>query len=112
MRISDWSSDVCSSDLLIFSMLDCSKPVIAKINGHAMGIGATLALFCDVTFAADHVRIADPHVPIGFVAGDGGAVIWPQLIGYNRAKDYLRSEESRVGKECVSTFRTRWSRYH
>src|SRR3546814_13002699 len=73
------------SKRLIFSMLDCSKPVIAKINGHAMGLGATLALFCDVTFAADHVRIADPHVPIGFVAGDGGAVIWPQLIEIGRA---------------------------
>lgn len=88
------------SKRLIFSMLDCSKPVIAKINGHAMGLGATLALFCDVTFAADHVRIADPHVPIGFVAGDGGAVIWPQLIGYNRAKEYLFTGEALLAPEA------------
>jgi enoyl-CoA hydratase len=78
---------------LIFTLLDCPKPVIAKINGHAIGFGATLALFCDVTFAAEHVRIADPHVAIGLVAGDGGAIIWPQLIGYNRAKEYLFSGE-------------------
>ena len=78
---------------LVFSMLDCSKPIVAKINGHAMGLGATIALFCDVTFAAEHVKIADPHVAIGFVAGDGGAVIWPQLIGYNRAKEYLFTGE-------------------
>jgi enoyl-CoA hydratase len=74
---------------IVFSLLDCEKPVIAKVNGHATGLGATLALFCDVIFAADHVKIGDPHVSVGFTAGDGGAVIWPQLIGYARAKEYL-----------------------
>jgi enoyl-CoA hydratase len=74
---------------IVFSLLDCEKPVIAKLNGHATGLGATLALFCDVIFAADHARIGDPHVLVGFTAGDGGAVIWPQLIGYARAKEYL-----------------------
>lgn len=85
---------------LIFSLLDCTKPVIAKINGHAIGLGATLALFCNVTFAANHARIADPHVAIGFVAGDGGAVIWPQLIGYNRAKEYLFTGDSLTAPEA------------
>ncbi len=85
---------------LIFSMLDCPKPIIAKINGHAMGLGATLALFCDVTFAANHAKIADPHVAIGFVAGDGGAVIWPQLVGYNRAKEYLFTGEALLASEA------------
>lgn len=74
---------------IVFTLLDCEKPIIAKINGHAMGLGATIALFCDITYAADHARIADPHVSIGFVAGDGGAIIWPQLIGFARAKEYL-----------------------
>lgn len=86
---------------LIFSLLDCSKPVIAKINGHAIGLGATLALFCDVTFAADHAKIADPHVAIGFVAGDGGAVIWPQLVGYNRAKEYLFTGDPILAPEAA-----------
>jgi enoyl-CoA hydratase len=72
-----------------FSLLDCDKPVIAKLNGHATGLGATIALFCDVIFAAENAKIGDPHVSVGFVAGDGGAVIWPQLIGYARAKEYL-----------------------
>ncbi len=85
---------------LIFSLLDCAKPVIAKINGHAMGLGATLALFCDVSFAANHARIADPHVAIGLVAGDGGAIIWPQLIGYNRAKEYLFTGEALLAPEA------------
>jgi len=74
---------------IVFGLIDCEKPVIAKLNGHAIGLGATIALFCDVIFAADHARIGDPHVSIGFVAGDGGAIIWPQLIGYARAKEYL-----------------------
>lgn len=86
---------------LVFSMLDCSKPVIAKINGHAIGLGATLALFCDVSFAAEHAKIADPHVAIGFVAGDGGAVIWPQLVGYNRAKEYLFTGEALLAPEAA-----------
>ena len=74
---------------IIFSLLDCEKPVIAKLNGHATGLGATIALFCDIVFAADSAKIGDPHVSVGLVAGDGGAVIWPQLIGYARAKEYL-----------------------
>lgn len=74
---------------VVFSLLDLEKPIIAKINGHAVGLGATLALFCDVTFMADTARIGDPHVAVGLVAGDGGAVIWPQLIGFARAKEYL-----------------------
>lgn len=74
---------------IVSSLLDCEKPVIAKVNGHATGLGATLALFCDVIFACSKARIGDPHVSVGLVAGDGGAVIWPQLIGYARAKEYL-----------------------
>jgi enoyl-CoA hydratase len=74
---------------LIFSMLDCPKPIIAKLNGAAIGLGATIALFCDVIFAARGVKIGDPHVRVGLVAGDGGAVIWPHLIGHARAKELL-----------------------
>jgi enoyl-CoA hydratase len=74
---------------IIFSLIDCQKPVIAKVNGHATGLGATLALFCDIIFAADTAKMGDPHVSFGLVAGDGGAVIWPQLLGYPRAKEYL-----------------------
>lgn len=80
---------VVEAKRIIFSLLDLEKPIIAKLNGHAVGLGATLALFCDVIFAADSAKIGDPHVSVGLVAGDGGAVIWPQLVGYARAKEYL-----------------------
>jgi enoyl-CoA hydratase len=74
---------------IVFSLLDCPKPVIAKVNGAAVGLGATIALFSDLIYAADTAKFGDPHVKVGYVAGDGGAVIWPQLIGYARAKEYL-----------------------
>lgn len=74
---------------IIFSMLDLEKPLICKLNGHAVGLGATLALMCDVIFGADTAKIGDPHVALGLVAGDGGAAIWPQRIGFGRAKEYL-----------------------
>lgn len=74
---------------IVFSLLDLEKPIIAKVNGHAVGLGATIALFCDVIFASEKAKIGDPHVAVGFVAGDGGAIIWPQLIGYARAKEFL-----------------------
>ncbi len=74
---------------LVFTLLDIDKPIIARVNGPAVGLGATIALFCDIIIAADTARIGDPHVAIGLVAGDGGAVIWPQLVGFARAKEYL-----------------------
>jgi enoyl-CoA hydratase len=78
---------------VVFAMLDIDKPVVCRMNGHAVGLGATVALLCDVIFAADHARIGDPHVGIGLVAGDGGAVIWAQRIGLARAKEYLLTGE-------------------
>src|SRR5205823_6516897 len=66
---------------IIENLLQLEAPVIAAVNGDAIGLGATIALFCDVIYAAETTRISDPHVRVGLVAGDGGAVIWPALIG-------------------------------
>jgi len=74
---------------IVTTLLDIDKPVVCRMNGHAVGLGATLALLCDVIFAADNAKIGDPHVGLGLVAGDGGAVIWAQRIGLTRAKEYL-----------------------
>lgn len=86
---------------LLFSMLDCPKPIIAKVNGAAIGLGATIALFCDLIYAANHAKIADPHVKVGYVAGDGGAIIWPALLGYARAKQYLLTGDILTGEEAA-----------
>src|ERR1700741_740381 len=78
---------------MVFALLDIEKPVVCRMNGHAVGLGATIALLCDVIFAAEGAKIGDPHVGIGLVAGDGGAVIWAQRIGLTRAKEYLLTGE-------------------
>ena len=77
----------------MLSILDCRQPIIAKINGAAAGLGATLALYCDITMAADTARIGDPHVKVGLTAGDGGSGIWPYLIGFARAREFLYTGE-------------------
>ena len=96
---------------IVFSMLRCPKPLIAKINGAATGLGCSVALLCDVTIAAAHAKIGDPHVKVGLVAGDGGALLWPQLVGFARAKQYLFTgdlmsavEAERIGliNQCVA----------
>jgi len=74
---------------LIHDFLNLEPPIIAAINGDAVGLGATLAMMCDCSIMADHARIGDTHVKVGLVAGDGGALIWPFLVGMNRAKELL-----------------------
>lgn len=93
---------VAEAKEIIFSLLDLEKPIIAKVNGPAAGLGATLALFCDAVFIADTAILVDPHVKVGLVAGDGGAVIWPQLIGYVRAKRYLMTGDPVTAQEALA----------
>ncbi len=88
-----FDEEVRMAKRIVFAMLEVDKPLICRMNGHAVGLGATLGLFCDVVFASERAKIGDPHVAVGLVAGDGGAVIWPQLVGLARAKEYLLSGE-------------------
>ena len=74
---------------LIWDLLDVELPIVAAVNGHAMGLGASIALLCDVILMADTATIGDPHVKVGIVAGDGGVAIWPLAVGPARAKQYL-----------------------
>lgn len=89
----EFEKEAADAKRIVFALLDIEKPVIARVNGHAVGLGASIALLCDVVFAAESARIGDPHVKVGLVAGDGGAVIWPQLLGFARAKEYLMTGE-------------------
>lgn len=86
---------------IVRSMLAMSKPLIARVNGHAMGLGATLALLADVAISTDTAKFADPHVNIGLSTGDGGALLWPLLVGYARARHYLLTGESIVATEAA-----------
>lgn len=96
-----FDTDIRDARRIVFSLLELDKPIIAKVNGHAVGLGATLALFCDVIIAAETAKIGDPHVSVGLVAGDGGAIIWPQLIGFARAKEYLLTGELMTAVEAA-----------
>ena len=74
---------------LLGDLLDVEIPIVAALNGPAVGLGASIALLCDVIFMAETASLADPHVRVGIVAGDGGTVIWPLVLGPARAKQYL-----------------------
>ncbi len=85
----DWGQTTWEAKKIIDDLLNVEQPIISAINGPAVGLGATIALFCDVIFASDRAKIGDPHVKVGITAGDGGAVIWPLLCGVARAKELL-----------------------
>jgi len=87
---------------IVDGILDLEKPLIAAINGPATGLGATVALCCDVVIAARNARIGDPHVKMGITAGDGGAVIWPLLVGVNRAKYMLMTGDLIYAEDAMA----------
>ncbi len=74
---------------MIWDLLDVEIPVVCALNGHAIGLGASIALLSDLVVMSDTARIGDPHVSVGLVAGDGGTVIWPAVLGPARAKQHL-----------------------
>jgi enoyl-CoA hydratase len=82
------------------NILSVRRPIIAAVNGDAIGLGASIALFSDVVFMASGARIGDPHVAAGLVAGDGGAILWPLLVGANRAKEYLMTGDLLTAEEA------------
>lgn len=84
-----WNDTVDEARVLFYSILDLEKPLIARVNGAATGLGATLAVYADISIAADTAVIGDPHVKVGLVAGDGGALMWPLLVGFQKAKELL-----------------------
>lgn len=86
---------------IIQNLLDVEQPIIAAVNGDAMGLGANIALLSDVIVASETARIADTHVKVGIVAGDSGAVIWPLLVGPARAKEFLMRGTMLTGAEAA-----------
>jgi enoyl-CoA hydratase len=97
---------------LVRAHLDLDKPIIAAINGPAMGAGAAMALLCDIIIMERHATISDGHLMGALTAGDGGALIWPLAVGLTRAKKYLLTadwisaeEAERIGlvSEVVDT---------
>jgi enoyl-CoA hydratase len=74
---------------IIVGMLRFPLPVVAAVNGPAVGLGCSLALLCDLALIADDAYLSDPHVQVGLAPGDGGALLLPLLVGLSRAKELL-----------------------
>jgi enoyl-CoA hydratase len=73
---------------IVNGMIGCPLPIIAAVNGPAVGLGCSLALLSDIVIMADTSFLADPHLRMGLVPGDGG-MVWPALTGLSRAKEFL-----------------------
>jgi enoyl-CoA hydratase len=90
-----------SARRLFWNMLDCEKPIIAKVRGYAYGVGVNIAVLCDLVYAAEGAKFCDSHVRMGIVPGDGGAALWPLLIGFARAKEYLMTGEPILAQDAA-----------
>ena len=95
-----WQQGLAEARAIVIAMLECPKPVISRINGHAMGLGATIALAGDITIMVEDAKIADSHVSVGLATGDGGALLWPNLIGLVEARRHLLSGKPLTGAEA------------
>ncbi|MEU1189061.1 enoyl-CoA hydratase/isomerase family protein [Streptomyces sp. NPDC005859] len=86
---------------IVHGMVRCPLPVISAVNGPAVGLGCSLALLSDLVLIADDAYLADPHVQVGLVAGDGGALVLPLLVGLTRAKELLFLGDRVSAREAV-----------
>jgi enoyl-CoA hydratase len=85
---------------LVYNMINCEKPVVAAINGVAVGAGLVVALLSDISICAEDAKLGDGHVKLGVAAGDHAAILWPLLSGMAKAKYYLLTGEMVVGAEA------------
>jgi enoyl-CoA hydratase/carnithine racemase len=73
---------------IVTAMVGCRVPIVAAVNGPAVGLGCSLVALSDIVFMAESAHLADPHVAVGLVAADGGPVSWPLMISLQLAKEY------------------------
>ncbi len=73
---------------IVTGMVGCRVPIVAAVNGAAVGLGCSLVALSDIVFMAESTHLADPHVALGLVAADGGPVTWPLMISLQLAKEY------------------------
>jgi enoyl-CoA hydratase len=93
--------DIREAERLAMNMLSCELPVVAAVNGLAIGLGCSLAVMADLVVMSEEAFISDPHVSVGLVAGDGGAVTWPLMIGMLRAKEYILLGDRITAEEAL-----------
>jgi enoyl-CoA hydratase len=81
---------------LVLNMIRCRVPVIAAVNGPAVGLGCSVVALSDVVYMAESAYLSDPHVMVGLVAADGGPLTWPLQMSLLLAKEYAFTGE-RIG---------------
>jgi len=87
--------------LLADELLKCHLPIVAAVNGPAVGLGCSVAIMCDLVLIDETAFMADPHVGAGLVAADGGVVLWPLVMSYLKAKEYLLLGDKIPAEEAV-----------
>lgn len=101
--IADWDTRIRvwrEARDIVYNVINCSKPVVAAIEGPAVGAGLSAAMVSDVIVASRTANIIDGHTKLGVAAGDHSAIIWPLLCGMAKAKYYLMLCESITGEEA------------
>jgi enoyl-CoA hydratase/carnithine racemase len=73
---------------IVTGMVACRVPIVAAVNGPAVGLGCSIVALSDIVYMAESAHLADPHVMVGLVAADGGPVTWPLLTSLQLAKEY------------------------
>lgn len=74
---------------IIFALEDLDKPIIAGINGAAMGAGLDMAIMCDLRVCSDRAKLSESYILMGLAPGDGGAYFLPRLVGIGKALELL-----------------------
>lgn len=74
---------------IVDGMVGLKAPVVAAVNGPAVGLGCSLAVLADIVVMSTNSFFADPHVAVGLVAGDGGVATWPLMTSLLKAKEYI-----------------------
>src|SRR5262245_1849481 len=85
---------------LVYTVINCSKPIVSAMHGPAVGAGLVAGLLADISIAARNARIIDGHTRLGVAAGDHAAIVWPLLCGMAKAKYYLLLCETVSGEEA------------
>lgn len=73
---------------IVMGMARCRIPVIAAVNGPAVGLGCSVVALSDIVYMGERAFLADPHVQVGLVAADGGPLVWPMQMSILQAKEY------------------------
>lgn len=89
------------AERLARAYINCELPIVAAVNGPAVGLGCSLAVLADLVVMSEDTFMADPHVNVGVVAGDGGVLVWPLMMSLLQAKEYLLLGDRIPAADCL-----------